>query len=160
MKTIAEPNVGAYIFNMLVFLDFEASSLGKKSFPVEVAWVFEDGRSRSSLLRPAPDWTDWSSDAEGIHGLSKSRLDEDGAPIDMIAAEMVESLDGHDLYASAPSWDGKWLSVLLRATGFPRHRLRLRKSDDAFTAAARQILGPSPSDAAIAALVSYVIERT
>ena len=28
---------------------------------------------------------------------------------------MVEVLSGHDLCASAPSWDGKWLSALLRA---------------------------------------------
>ncbi|RTL19639.1 MAG: transcriptional regulator, partial [Sphingomonadaceae bacterium] len=26
---------------MFVFLDFEASSLAKKSYPIEVAWVFE-----------------------------------------------------------------------------------------------------------------------
>ena len=26
---------------MLVFLDFEASSLGKRSYPIEVGWVFE-----------------------------------------------------------------------------------------------------------------------
>jgi hypothetical protein len=39
---------------MPVFLDFEASSLSKHSYLVEVAWVFEDGRSRSFLVRPAP----------------------------------------------------------------------------------------------------------
>ena len=39
---------------MLVFLDFEASSLGKRSYPIEVGWVFEDGRSEAHLIRPAP----------------------------------------------------------------------------------------------------------
>ena len=157
---MAQTKPRAYMPGMLVFLDFEASSLGKKSVPIEVAWVFEDGRSRSSLLRPAPDWTDWSSDAERVHGISQTLLAEDGAPVDVVAKEMVESLSGHALYASAPSWDGKWLSVLLRTAGFPRHALRLGKSDDAFAAAARQILGVVPSDEAIAALVSDVIAKT
>jgi hypothetical protein len=53
---------------MIVFLDFEASSLNKKSFPIEVAWVFQDGRSRSYLIRPAPEWIDWSDEAEEVHG--------------------------------------------------------------------------------------------
>jgi hypothetical protein len=32
---------------------FGASSLNKKSYPIEIARVFEDGRSRSFLIRPA-----------------------------------------------------------------------------------------------------------
>lgn len=28
---------------MIVFIDFEASSLGKRGFPVEVGWAAEDG---------------------------------------------------------------------------------------------------------------------
>ena len=144
---------------MNVFLDFEASSLAKDSFPVEVAWVFEDDRSRSSLLRPAPAWSDWSSEAEHLHGLSRERLETEGEPVERVARDMVEALSGHQLYASAPSWDGKWLSVLLRTGGQPRHALRLGKSDDAFMAAARDILG-SASDDAIAALVAGVIART
>ena len=145
---------------MLVFLDFEASSLAGKSYPIEVAWVFEDGRSRSSLLRPTPGWTDWSADAERIHGISRDRLDIEGAAVAAIAHEMVETLSGHALYASAPSWDGKWLSVLLRAAGLPRHALRLGKSDDAFAATARDILGTTADDAQIAALVGGIIAQT
>ncbi len=145
---------------MLIFLDFEASSLAKKSFPIEVAWVFEDGRSRSTLLRPVSDWTDWSDDAEKVHGISRSRLETEGTDVAVVAAEMVETLSGHDLYASAPSWDGKWLSTLLRGAGLPRHTLRLGKSDDAFAAAAREILGETVSDEDIAMLVSQEIDKT
>jgi len=39
---------------MIVFVDFEASSLSKQSFPIEVGWIFEDERSFSFLIRPAP----------------------------------------------------------------------------------------------------------
>lgn len=127
---------------MLVFLDFEASSLGKRSYPIEVAWVFEDGRSQSYLIAPAPGWDDWDEEAEAIHHISRAMLVSGGSPHDEVAAAMVEALAGHDLLASAPSWDGKWLSALFRAAGLPRHSLRLRDSDDARRECAAAILAP------------------
>lgn len=151
---------------MIAFLDFEASSLGKHSFPIDVAWVFEDGRAASRLIRPAEGWVDWSAEAEAIHGISRQMLQRDGQPVDQVAAEMVEALAGHDLYASAPSWDGKWLSVLLRAGGFGRHALRLGKSDDAFAAALRRSMlansdnRPDTRPATIAGLVDRIIRAT
>jgi hypothetical protein len=145
---------------MLVFLDFEASSLSKQSYPVEVAWVFEDGRSRSFLIRPAHDWTDWSSQAQAIHGISRELLEKEGVPVSVIADEMVETLSHHDLYASAPSWDGKWMSALLRAAGHPRHALRLQRSDEAFLACAHAGLGRSNSEEDMVRLVNGVIEQT
>ncbi|MFT3810039.1 MAG: hypothetical protein QM698_08990 [Micropepsaceae bacterium] len=33
---------------MLAFLDFEASSLSDNSYPIEVAWIFEDGTGELS----------------------------------------------------------------------------------------------------------------
>ena len=125
---------------MRVFLDFEASSLNADGFPVEVAWVFEDGRSESHLIRPAPGWTDWDGEAEAVHGVSREQLAEEGADHADVAARMLEQLSGHALYVTAPSWDGQWLSLLLRAAGLPRHALRLRKSDLAHREAALDIL--------------------
>ncbi|MBL6080322.1 transcriptional regulator [Belnapia sp. T18] len=116
---------------MIIFLDFEASSLGKHGFPIEVGWVAEDGAGESHPIRPAPGWVEWSAEAEGIHGISRDRLLRDGTPFDAVARRMMETLTNHDLYASAPSWDGKWLSTLLRAAGLPWHALRLRASDEA-----------------------------
>ncbi|MEK1875915.1 MAG: transcriptional regulator, partial [Rhizobium altiplani] len=49
---MATISITAYLLAMIVFLDFEASSLSKHSYPVEIAWVFEDGRSRSFLIKP------------------------------------------------------------------------------------------------------------
>ncbi|MBB4184708.1 hypothetical protein GGE07_001334 [Sinorhizobium terangae] len=145
---------------MIVFLDFEASSLAKNSFPIEVAWVFENGDARTSLIRPAAAWDDWAAEPEAVHGISRSQLETEGVSVDIIAAEMVESLSGHRLYASAPSWDGKWLSVLLRAAGFPRHALRLNVSDDAFADAARAVLGRDVAETVVAEIVSAVTART
>ena len=127
---------------MKVFLDFEASSLSDRSYPIEVAWVFQNGRSEDHLIAPAPSWKDWDDAAERIHGISRAMLEAEGKPHDVVANRMVEALTGHDLFASAPSWDGKWLSVLLRAAGLPRHILRLRDTDDALREAAAEILRP------------------
>ncbi|WP_342249981.1 3'-5' exonuclease [Sphingomonas sp. OTU376] len=127
---------------MLVFLDFEASSLAKRSYPIEVAWVFEDGRSESYLIRPAPDWTDWDPAAEAIHRIPRETLVADGTPHEEVAHRMIEQLTGHDLLASAPSWDGKWMSALLRASGLPRRSLRLRDTDEAQRETAIAILAP------------------
>lgn len=126
--------------HMLVFLDFEASSLGKRSYPIEVAWVFADGRSESHLIRPAPGWIDWDTKAEAIHHIARDTLAKAGTSYDLVAARMVDLLTGHDLLASAPSWDGKWLSALLRTAGYPRHSLRLRRTDEAIRECARSIL--------------------
>lgn len=127
---------------MAVFLDFEASSLAKLSYPIEVAWVFEDGSSEAHLIKPAQQWTDWDSEAEAIHHIARETLQVEGSPHGVVAQRMVDQLSGHNLFASAPSWDGKWLSALLRAAKLPRHALRLRDSDEARAEAARAILAP------------------
>lgn len=125
---------------MFVFLDFEASSLSKRSRPIEVAWVFEDGRSEAHLIRSAPGWDDWDAQAQAIHHIDRGTLETDGSPHEVVAKRMVEVLAGHDLFASAPSWDGKWLSALLRAAGLPRHSLRLRDTEEAQRETAAAIL--------------------
>jgi hypothetical protein len=125
---------------MKAFLDFEASSLSNRSHPIEVAWVFQNGRSEHHLIAPAPGWDDWDDASEAIHGISRATLRAQGKPHDEVAGRMVEALTGHDLFASAPSWDGKWLSALLRSAGFPRHALRLRDTDEALRESAAEIL--------------------
>lgn len=135
---------------MRVFLDFEASSLGKKGFPVEVGWVFEGGEAEAYLIKPHANWSDWDMEAEAIHGISRSTLAREGHAVDAVAGRVVEALSGHSLYASAPSWDGKWLSALLRAAGLPRHSLRVSNSEEArqeiVEELLRDLLGPEELD--------------
>ena len=134
---------------MIVFVDFEASSLGKRGFPIEVGWAAEDGTEEDHLIHPAPGWEEWSADAQAVHGIAFDRLLGEGVPHDEVARRMVEALTDHDLYASAPSWDGQWLSRLLRAAGLPRHALRLRDTEEAQSRAALAVLGDAdvPADA-------------
>lgn len=135
---------------MRVFLDFEASSLSKKdSYPIEVGWVFEDGRETAYLIRPASAWTEWDTAAEAVHGISRETLMREGTPHDVVCDRLIAALSDHVIYASSPSWDGHWLSMLLRGAGRPRHLLRLRDSEEAFVEAARRRLGAAADVAAV-----------
>jgi hypothetical protein len=144
---------------MRVFLDFEASSLRKNGFPVEVGWVFEDGATASYLIRPAPGWSEWDPRAESIHGLTREVLAAEGTPHEEVARHMVETLGAHSLYASAPSWDGKWLSLLLRSAGFARHTLRLKDTDEAQHDSAAEILRPHVPSEALEERVRAMMKR-
>lgn len=124
----------------IVFLDFEASSLGKESYPIEVAWVFASGGEESHLIKPAPLWTDWDTEAEATHHLTREKLLSEGRSHEEVAQRMLDVLAGHALYATAPSWDGQWLSKLLRGAGLPRHALRLEDTDIAHESAIVGIL--------------------
>jgi hypothetical protein len=144
---------------MRVFLDFEASSLGKRGFPIEIAWVFETGEGEGHLIRPAPGWSDWDEKAEAIHHIAREKLVAEGRPHEWVADRMIQCLAGHALYASAPSWDGKWLSALLRAAGLPRHSLRLRDSEIAQRESATEILSPLLGGADLILRVEAILAR-
>lgn len=140
---------------MRAFLDFEASSLADDSYPIEVAWVFEDARSESHLIRPAPAWTDWDPEAAALHGLTRERLGSEGEPHEAVANRVLEALGPHEVYVSAPSWDGKWLSVLLRAAGLPRHAMRFKPTAEAHAAAIASAWGREPAPEEIEEIVTF-----
>lgn len=142
---------------MRVFLDFEASSLGDDGYPIEVGWVFEDGRSESHLIKPAPGWVDWDEGAEALHHISRATLQRDGAAHDVVAHRLLDTLGAHLVYASAPSWDGKWLSLLLRAAGLPRHAMRLKDVDEAYAEAAAEALAACVPAAKVSAVAAEIV---
>lgn len=144
---------------MRVFLDFEASSLSDDSYPIEVGWVFEDGRSESFLIKPAAQWVDWDAGAEAMHHLSRTLLENEGIPHDVVAHHLLDTLGEHTVYASAPSWDGKWLSVLFRAAGIPRHAMRLKDTDEAYAEAAVAVLAASMPPEVAKARAAEVVAR-
>jgi hypothetical protein len=137
-----------------LFLDFEATSLDNKtSTPIEIAWVDEGGNGEAHLIRPAPGWTDWDESAARTHGIHRDAL-ADGISVHALCERLIALDREHTLLASAPSWDGHWLSMLLRAAGHPRHLLRLQDTEVAFVDAARRRLGPAAPVAAVEALIA------
>ena len=77
-----------------------------------------------------------------------------------MARRILDELATHTVYVSAPSWDGKWLSVLLRAGGFPRHAMRLRDSDEAMMQSAREGLAGAFAPDKVEAVAADLVERT
>jgi len=127
---------------MRAFIDFEAASLSRHGYPIEVAWIFEDGNSETFLIKPIAKWTDWDPAAEAIHGISREQLAREGVATDIVARRLVNSLHGHEVIASAPSRDGKCLSAVLRSAGWPRHAIRLADRDAALLELADALLAP------------------
>lgn len=109
---------------MILFVDFEASSLLPGSFPIEVAWVDEDGQAESYLIRPHEDWLDeaaghpgWSADSAAVHGIALETLLAEGAPAEWVARRAAAALGRANVMAcsDSPGFDGGWLETLLDA---------------------------------------------
>jgi hypothetical protein len=106
-------------------IDFEASGLGRGSYPIEVGYVLEDGRSACCLIRPEPDWTSWCADAQRLHGIPRALLLERGRPAVEVARLLNAALAGRTLYTDAWGNDYSWMSLLFDAAGLvPRFRLQ------------------------------------
>ncbi len=106
--------------NGVAFLDFEASGLGPRSWPVEVGWAIVGGEVDAALIRPAPDWRAdaWDPAAERLHGLSRETLVRDGKAPEAACAQLEAALDGcAKIFADAPAWDEFWLHQLYAAVG-------------------------------------------
>ncbi|HNS85351.1 MAG TPA: hypothetical protein PKH09_00530 [Parvularculaceae bacterium] len=80
----------------LAFIDFEASGLGARSWPIEVGWAFEDGAGESFLVSPAPEWSldDWDPRAEKLHGVSLKMLSDLGVSAETACDRVSAALAG------------------------------------------------------------------
>ena len=107
-----------------LFIDIEASSLSRNGFPIEVAWVTEAGIGMSALIHPEPDWSDWSTEAEALHGISRQLLLEEGRPASRVAQEMAAACRDRRIVSDAPAFDQAWLLALFRTARLRPPRLR------------------------------------
>lgn len=140
---------------MMYFLDFEASSLSPDSFPIEVAWVDQDGGGESYLIRPHSEWLEggcpsWSAKSEAVHGITLETLVRDGIPIEQVAVRAAEVLfaPGAVTFADQPGWDGNWLDILFEYGGVPG-RTGLFDVVEAYRIACRPLMRLLPPPAAI-----------
>jgi hypothetical protein len=101
---------------MHFFLDIEASALD--GFPVEVAWVGDDGSTESHLIRPEPSWVTWDWRAEALHGLSLEHLRQHGEPGNAVAKAVMKLLTG-TVWSDNPAFDAPWLGMLTAVAGLP-----------------------------------------
>jgi len=114
-----------------IFLDFEASALGPRGYPIEVGWAIAEPpaqiRQRAMLIHPAAVWSDWDwkVESERVHGIPQDVLRRDGVPVREVAEIMNAQLGGQVVYSDYPRGDRFWLRVLFDAAGIePAFRLR------------------------------------
>ncbi|MBK1667065.1 hypothetical protein CKO28_03270 [Rhodovibrio sodomensis] len=97
------------------FIDIEASSLSRASYPIEIGFALASGgAAEARLILPHPDWTDWDPGAQEIHGISRAQLFEHGHPGPDVVAWLREHLADCQLVVGAPE-DRFWFSRLLKA---------------------------------------------
>ncbi len=103
----------------MIIIDFEASSLRKNSYPIEVAWGSTAGDIKSYLLNPAyiDSWTDWNPKSYEYHGITMQDLKNSGEDPHKVASLMVSELAGIPVYSDEPHYDIRWKNRLLADTG-------------------------------------------
>jgi hypothetical protein len=93
-------------------LDFEASSLSDTSYPISAGLVI-GGYVHYWIIKPKPEWIDWSLQSQAIHGLKRSFLEDYGVQADQVYKQMASKLLGHQVvYSHAPEWESLWLGRL------------------------------------------------
>lgn len=104
-----------HIYNLNQFpptLDFEASSLSDCSYPISVGLV-TNGDVYYWIIKPKPEWIDWSLESQVIHGLKRSYLVEQGIDANVVYQEVRKILEGEStVYSDNPYWERRWLSAL------------------------------------------------
>ena len=105
-----------------VFIDFEASSLSSKSWPIEIGLAWFEGskvRSDSRLIRPRAFWepADWDPESEAVHGIALSELHANGFDADAVAEWFGAHVGDAELLSDAPEFDQYWLDTLLGSAG-------------------------------------------
>ena len=105
--------------NSVAFMDFEASGLATRSWPIEVGWAIGGVDPKSVLIAPQPTWpmSAWDPAAERLHGLEVETLHRAGEPAVAVCKMLNASLGAANVYTDAPDYDANWLNVLYQSVG-------------------------------------------
>jgi hypothetical protein len=96
-------------------IDIEASGFGSHSYPIEIGVINAKGERYCALIKPEPDWTHWSADAEKIHRIPRALIELRGRPASEICLELNAFLQGSNAYCDAWTHDSSWLNRLFYA---------------------------------------------
>jgi len=125
----AEKNLQKDLYRQPMYIiDFEASGLGKESYPIEVAWGDARNSVTSFLLNPQKmdNWTDWDPRSLEFHHIPREKLIKKGEDPKRIAEIMVKELAGKTLYSDEPRYDKMWKDRLLRDSGYDPELIRIK----------------------------------
>lgn len=149
------------------FLDIEASGFGRDSYPIEIGFVLGDGHGWCTLVRPEPDWLHWDHSAEGLHGISRDKVERHGRPAVDVARELNRRLHGQVVYSDGWAHDYAWLARLFEAAGrapsFRLDHLRRLLDEEAaarWQAARQRVLAQRPDARHRASSDARVLQQT
>lgn len=119
----------------VIFIDFEASSLYRNSWPIEVGLAWTDGHtanSWSSLICPRPEWSmeGWAPESEEIHNIKMDWLYSAPSARD-VAEEMMTRIGNRYVISDAREFDQHWFDRLVAAMEDPPNTL-LRMEEQLF----------------------------
>ncbi|MDP5032356.1 MAG: hypothetical protein NWQ54_20255 [Paraglaciecola sp.] len=98
-------------------IDVEASGFGAHSYPIEVGVIKDNGERFCSLIRPQAGWNHWDEEAEALHGISRSLLQQKGrSPIE-VCQDLNHFLSGQTVYSDGWVVDQPWMIKLFHAAG-------------------------------------------
>ncbi len=125
----AEKNLQKDLYHQSMYIiDFEASGLGKESYPIEIAWG--DGRHPVTSFMLNPDcmdgWTDWDPRSMEFHHIPREMLIKEGDDPKRIAGLMVKELAGKTLYSDEPRYDNMWKDRLLKDAGYDPGLIKIK----------------------------------
>jgi hypothetical protein len=110
----------------LEFLDFEATSLGPDSRPIEVAICDATGVFEAYYIKPEPSWVDWDPASEAVHGISQVEIATFGRDARQAANRVFDLLIAADtIYSDHPAHDEAWLAELMHVGGYAPRGFRL-----------------------------------
>ncbi len=107
--------------NTPIIIDIEASGFGKDSYPIEVGYVNEEGKTWCSLIAPQADWLHWDSEAEKLHHVSRETLRRHGKEALAIAGHLNEVFLNKTVYTDAWINDFTWMNLLFEVAGMQPH---------------------------------------
>ncbi|MDX2028994.1 MAG: hypothetical protein SFW62_10245 [Alphaproteobacteria bacterium] len=127
-------------------IDFEASALGPRGYPIEVGVAdVQTGETQAWLIKPTTEWLHeriWSEASETIHGISQNQLLNDGQDPKIIIPEVVNICSDGIVLSDNVKSDSSWFQTLCDAIELPRMPFQIQSFQDA----ACEIAGRHHSD--------------
>ncbi|PLX85178.1 MAG: hypothetical protein C0617_05700 [Desulfuromonas sp.] len=100
-------------------IDVEASGFGPFSYPIEIGLALSSGERFCTLIAPHPEWTHWDEEAEKEHEVTQEILTAHGRPLQAVAANLNEILEGQTIYSDGWVVDKPWVDKLFYMAGVP-----------------------------------------
>lgn len=105
----------------IVFLDFEASGLFGRTWPVEAGYASSGGGEDAFLIARHESWSlaDWDRKSAQIHGISLEDLAAEGLAADVALARLEAGVGDALVVSDAADFDNHWLGMMAEAVGRP-----------------------------------------